>query len=276
MHVRAAESMAKAGRRLLRSSARVVGGLGAVVSEAVRELYEGGRAVVGALGASIVEIARPLPFAHRRIAAELYDTAWRPLGVVVVVASGMGFITATLASRWLHDFSLDAVALDAVRPLVVRELSPLLVATLLAGRSGVALATRLRAMLDGGQADSLVLQGVDPLRYALTPAIAAWLPANAALCVVTGFSALAFIEIARSVMTAAGGAPALPSVSPYDLGWGVLKSVVFTLAIAAAVAGAASSTSRRGEPAVRAPTRAFATGFVAVIVLAAAFLAVRS
>jgi phospholipid/cholesterol/gamma-HCH transport system permease protein len=275
MHERGAEPVAAFVRRFRRFVSRRLQGLGAATFEALREYYDGGRAVLAALGASIVEAARPLPFSRRRIGAELYDAAWRPLGVVLLVALGMGFITATLASRWLHDFSVDAIVLEAVRPLVVRELSPLLVAMLLAGRSGVALATRLRAMLDDGQADSLVLLGVDPLRYALTPALVAWIPANAALCVITSFTALLYIDVARSATVMGGSARVLPAVASSDLGWALLKGAAFTLAIAAAAAGAASSTSRRGQAAGRAPTRAFAAGFVAVILLATAFLAVQ-
>ena len=63
---------------------------------------------------------------------------------------------------------------------VVRELGPVLAATMLAGRVGSAMAAELATMRITEQIDALACLGVNPLHYLVAPALAGLRPADSA------------------------------------------------------------------------------------------------
>ncbi len=121
--------------------------------------------------------------------------------------------------------------------LVLRELGPILVAFVVAARSGTAIATELGIMTVRGEIDGLAGVGVDPLSYIVWPRVVGVAVAVVSLTVV--FNVVAFVA---GFGFAASSQPTLSFLSLFetlframtlqDLGVSLLKSSAMGVAIA--------------------------------------------
>lgn len=103
---------------------------------------------------------------------QILFTGVQALGFIGVTAVLVG-VTVVLQGRMLGS-AISGDFLGAVLgAVVVRELAPLLTALIVAGRSGVAIATEIGNMRVNGEVLALEALGVDPYRYLVWPRMAA-------------------------------------------------------------------------------------------------------
>ena len=181
------------------------------------------------------------------------------IGMVLAVQSYTQFATLGLESR------LGAV----INGSLVRELGPVLAATMLAGRVGGSMAAVLGTMRVTEQIEALEVMGADPIRYLVVPRFLACLLLIPALTLMADFMGIAGgylystvvlrIDHAAYLTHAAGG------VTGLDLAGGMIKSVCFGGIIAIVACHRGLSCRPGAEGVGRAATTAFVHSFVLIL-----------
>jgi phospholipid/cholesterol/gamma-HCH transport system permease protein len=93
--------------------------------------------------------------------------------IVALISFLMGAIIAFMSSIQLKQFGAQIYVADLVAIAIVRELSPIMTAILVAGRSGSAFAAEIGSMRVNEELDALVTMGFDPIRFLVVPRVLA-------------------------------------------------------------------------------------------------------
>ena len=86
-----------------------------------------------------------------------------------LVSLSVGFILAMQSSTELGKMGADSFIPDLVSLSLMRELGPLLVAIIVVGRSGYAVAAELGTMKVNEEIEALRVMAIDPIRYLVVP-----------------------------------------------------------------------------------------------------------
>src|SRR5262245_28823255 len=109
---------------------------------------------------------RPVP---RTLLPSFYYVGVRSVPVVAITGTFIGMVLAVQSYSQFAQVGL-ATRLGAIINLsIVRELGPVLAATMLAGRVGSAMAAQLATMRVTEQIDALACLGVNPVHYLVVP-----------------------------------------------------------------------------------------------------------
>ncbi len=134
-------------------------------------------------------------FGARAFWTQLRLMALQPLPVVSIFAISLGLILSSQAAHFLEVLNLESQMIEMIVLALVRHFAPIVVGVFVAGRSGLALAVQLGAMVLRREIDALTLMDIEPLRFVVAPTFCVNLISMAALSL--WFAAL-------SVMAAAG------------------------------------------------------------------------
>ena len=193
------------------------------------------------------------------ISQELESLGVGALRLVGLSSILVGLITTFQVAYQLARYGAEVVSGQAVGWFAWRELGPIVVAVLVVSRSASAITGELAAMSANGEIDALHAMGLDPIKYLITPKLAALLIAIPALTVLADglialggwigstfflrFNTLLYLEELRSAVTMR------------DFYIGIAKSFVFALIIAVVASDIGLNVSRRvgaiGEAASR-------------------------
>ncbi len=200
-------------------------------------------------------------------------TALDALPLVTLAGLLLGGVTLLQVVAQLKTFGGEEYLSRLMALLVVRELGPLLVAILVVGRSGTAIAAEMASMKLDREVDSLYAIGVDPITYLLVPRILGGITSLLALVVLfdlvalLGGFALASFQLPLSLglyLNALGAA-----IGPRELAGTLLKSVAFGTAIPLLSAHSGLRLQRSSTEIPQAVTRAAVESMVAIFVLGA-------
>lgn len=108
-------------------------------------------------------------------AAALRQSGLSILPAITLVAAAVGAILGRQTETILGRFDLPGLVLLPVTYGLVMELVPVLVGILVAGRAGVALATRQATLSVTGEVDGLLVSGIHPIRFTVAPVLLAML-----------------------------------------------------------------------------------------------------
>jgi phospholipid/cholesterol/gamma-HCH transport system permease protein len=135
------------------------------------------RGHLGMLGLVLVETARlfraPRRFRHREFAAQLMQTGVTALPVITLVVFLIGVIVAYLLGLQAEQYGANIFVVDGVALGMVREFSPLLVAVIVAGRSGAAFTAQLGTMKLTEEIDAIRTLGLSAEQVLLLPRVLA-------------------------------------------------------------------------------------------------------
>src|SRR5438876_11944121 len=112
--------------------------------------------------------------ARRRPAASsfwtsCYNVGVRSLPVVAITGTFIGMVLAVQSYHEFHNLGLATRLGSIINISVVRELGPVLAATMIAGRVGSAMAAELGTMRVTDQIDAMTCLGVNPVHYLVVP-----------------------------------------------------------------------------------------------------------
>ena len=202
--------------------------------------FEEVKAVFGFFGDMLLALAGLLKEPHTGNFREVPHTMERmgadAVPIVALINFLVGFVMAFQGAVQLKQFGANLFVADLVGLSMTRELGPLMTAIILCGRTGAAFAAELGSMRVSEEIDALRTMGFGPFRYLVLPrAIALMLVAP-------------FLTLLGDLVGIAGGlAVGLSSLNLtigayinetrqalhlWDVFSGVLKSIVFALAIA--------------------------------------------
>jgi len=195
--------------------------------------------------------------------------------IVGLISFLMGLITAFQAAVQLTQFGADIYVANLVGLSIVRELGPLMTAIIAAGRSGAAFAAEIGTMKVAEEVDALTTMGLDRTRFLITPKVLSML---VMLPCLTLWADVVGIAGGLTVATLLLGLPVQVyvrqtqlSLTIWDVGTGLIKSVVFALLIAGVGCLRGFQAGTGAESVGRVTTSAIVAGIFLIIVADAVF-----
>jgi phospholipid/cholesterol/gamma-HCH transport system permease protein len=147
--------------------------------------------MTGALMAAAVHVVmRPSSFRLTSMVHHIEQVGWRAVPIVMLITFLIGCIIAQQGIFHFRQFGADVFVVDMLGVLVLREIGVLIVAIMVAGRSGSSYTAELGSMKMREEIDALRTMGFDPIEVLILPRILALLVALPALAFIGGMAAL--------------------------------------------------------------------------------------
>lgn len=118
-------------------------------------------------------VRHPRSIPGREISANMYKSGVRSMPVTALVGFLIGVVLSYLSALQLRNFGADIFIVNIVGLGIIRELGPLLVAVLVAGRSGSAMTAQLGVMRVTEEIDALAAMGVSRSQRLILPKVVA-------------------------------------------------------------------------------------------------------
>jgi phospholipid/cholesterol/gamma-HCH transport system permease protein len=148
-------------------------------------------AMVGALSAALLSVARrPQSFRWTSAIHQLDRVGWRAVPIILLITFLIGGIIAQQGFFHFRKFGADEYVVDMVGILVLREIGVLIVAIMVAGRSGSSYTAELGSMKMREELDALHTMGLDPVLILFLPRVLALIVALPMLAFVGSMAAL--------------------------------------------------------------------------------------
>jgi phospholipid/cholesterol/gamma-HCH transport system permease protein len=239
-------------------------------------------ALVGQFGLDLVHVLRnPADLPRREISANLYKSGVRAMPVTALVGFLIGVVLSYLSALQLKQFGADIFIVNIIGLGLVRELGPVLVAILVAGRSGSAMTAQLGVMRVTEEIDALATMGVPrglrlvfPKVVALTLAMPLLVLWSTAIALIGGMmSAQVQLDISYGFFF-----QTLPRVVPAANLWiGLAKGAVFGMFVALVACHFGLRVRPNTESLSSNTTASVVSAITIVIIIDAAFaIATRS
>jgi phospholipid/cholesterol/gamma-HCH transport system permease protein len=135
-------------------------------------------------------LRRPRSLRLTSLAYQLYRVGWQAIPIVVLITFLIGAIIAQQGIFHFRKFGAESYVVDMVGILVLRELGVLIVAIMVAGRSGSAYTAELGSMKMREEIDALSTMGLDPIEVLMLPRIVALICALPILSFIGSMAAL--------------------------------------------------------------------------------------
>ncbi len=200
-----------------------------------------------------------------------YEIGWKSLPVIWLTGIFIGMVLAVQSYVQFRNMHIEGKLGAVINLSLVRELGPVLAATMLAGRVGNAMAAELGTMRVTEQIDALASMGANPIHYLVVPRFLACLLLIPALTIVADCMGVAgalfyatqwqtidlhqYVENSRHF------------VSNFDIFAGLFKSLFFGAAIALIACYRGFHCEPGAEGVGRAASDAFVYSFVMILLL---------
>ena len=135
-------------------------------------------------------LRRPRSLRLTSLVYQLYRVGWLAIPIVVLITFLIGAIIAQQGIFHFRKFGADSYVVDMVGILVLRELGVLIVAIMVAGRSGSAYTAELGSMKMREEIDALSTMGLDPVEVLILPRVIALICALPILTFIGSMAAL--------------------------------------------------------------------------------------
>jgi phospholipid/cholesterol/gamma-HCH transport system permease protein len=172
----------------------------------------------------------------KEFAANVYKAGARALAVTALVGSLIGITISYLSALQLKSFGADVFIINILGVAIIRELGPVLVAVLVAGRSGSAMTAQIGVMRVTEEIDALSTMGISQTVRVVLPKIIGLTVAMPLLVLWTSAAALlggmvaAMLQLDLSLIYFLENLPRAVPVANLLIGLG--KGVVFGFVIA--------------------------------------------
>jgi phospholipid/cholesterol/gamma-HCH transport system permease protein len=200
-----------------------------------------------------------------------YQIGVLSLPVVALTGTFIGMVLAVQSYAQFRVMHLETRLGAVINMSLVRELGPVLAATMLAGRVGSAMAAELGTMRVTEQIDALTSMGANPIYYLVVPRFLGCLVLIPTLTIMADFMGVvgaAFYSIQiLSIDWHHYWENSQKFVGAFDLFTGVFKSLFFGAAIAIISCHRGFHCDPGAEGVGRAATTAFVYSFVVILIL---------
>jgi len=232
--------------------------------------------MLGALGVALFGVLRrPRSLRLTSLTYQIYRVGWQAIPIILLITFLIGAIIAQQGIFHFRKFGADSYVVDMVGILVLRELGVLIVAIMVAGRSGSAYTAELGSMKMREEIDALSTMGLDPVEVLVLPRILALI---LALPILTFIGSMAALYGGGLVAWAYGGmAPAIfmarlqEAVSVASFEVGMIKAPFMALAIGLVACSEGLRVKGSAESLGRQTTTSVVKSIFLVIVLDGVF-----
>ena len=219
-------------------------------------------------------VALPLTVRHRqKVYDQLFEIGNASLLMVCILSFFIGGVIALQTGPLLVERGLASAVGGIVGVSICKELAPVMMAILIAGRIGSAMAAEIGSMRVYQEIDALRTMNISPIHYLVLPrvtAIAFALPLLVIFAILVGWLGGAFVCVANNridISFAAFLSTLREVVQIKDVCNGVFKSFVFALVIG--VVSCHQGLITRGGPRGigRSVTKAVVNSIVLIVIL---------
>jgi phospholipid/cholesterol/gamma-HCH transport system permease protein len=200
-----------------------------------------------------------------------YQIGVLSLPVVALTGTFIGMVLVVQSYVQFRNLHFEAKLGAVINMSLVRELGPVLAATMLAGRVGGAMAAELGTMRVTEQIDALASMGANPIHYLVVPRFLGCLLLIPALTIMADFMGVAGAFFYAVSLLDIDAHHYLENsqhfVGNFDLFAGVFKSLFFGAAIALIACYRGFNCDPGAEGVGRAATAAFVYSFVMILLL---------
>lgn len=201
----------------------------------------------------------------------MYEVGVRSIGVVMITGMFIGMVLAVQGYDQFHLMRMETRIGAVINIALVKELGPVLAATMLAGRVGSAMAAELGTMRVTEQIDALRALGANPYQFLVVPRFLACfllIPLLTAFADGIGIFGGWFLSTqVLGVDSAFYWHHSMNYVAAYDVLTGLLKSMFFGAAIAVISCHRGFNCGAGAEGVGRAATESFVMSFVAILII---------
>jgi phospholipid/cholesterol/gamma-HCH transport system permease protein len=128
--------------------------------------------MLGAIGVATARVlTRPRDFRVTSTVNQLDRVAWQAVPIILLITFLIGGIIAQQGIFHFRKFGAELYAIDLVGILVLREIGVLIVAIMVAGRSGSSYTAEIGSMKMREEIDALRTMGFDPVEVLILPRI---------------------------------------------------------------------------------------------------------
>jgi len=192
----------------------------------------------------------------------------RAAPMVALTAFSVGVTLAMQAAHSLQSLGAEMYIPDLVMITLLREMGPVLIAVIVIGRSGSAVAAELGTMK---VSEALEVMAINPVQYLVVPRFIAMLVMLPALTIFGNYIGImggwAVCRFALDFNTAGYVLRALESAEPWDLYSGMIKSVVFAWIIITIACNAGLNVEGGAEGVGQATTASVVQALLAMLVM---------
>ncbi|QDT13230.1 ABC transport permease subunit MlaE [Planctomycetes bacterium K23_9] len=200
-----------------------------------------------------------------------YQIGVLSLPVVALTGTFIGMVLANQSYRQFQAIGLESHLGVIINTSLVRELGPVLAATMLAGRVGSAMAAVLGTMRVTEQIDALTAMGADPIHYLVVPRFLACILLIPALTIMADFMGIVggyfYSVIIWDIDHAAYLNHSREGVVGFDLFGGIFKSFFFGAIIALVSCYQGFNCEPGAEGVGKAATSSFVLSFVLILAI---------
>lgn len=205
------------------------------------------------------------------ILPNFYQIGVLSLPVVALTGTFIGMVLVVQSYTQFRAMNMETQLGAVINMSLVRELGPVLAATMLAGRVGSSMAAELGTMRVTEQIDALASMGANPIHYLVVPRFLGCLVLIPTLVIMADFMGVAgasfYAVTLRNVDWYHYMANSRDFVGNFDLFVGVFKSLFFGAAIALIGCYRGFHCDPGAEGVGRAATKAFVHSFVVILLL---------
>jgi phospholipid/cholesterol/gamma-HCH transport system permease protein len=195
----------------------------------------------------------------------------RAAPMVALTAFSVGVTLAMQAAHSLKELGAEIYVPDLVMVTLLREMGPVLIAVIVIGRSGSAVAAELGTMKVSEEIEALEVMAINPIQYLVVPRFLAMLIMLPALTIfgnyIGVFGGWAVCRSALDFNTAGYVMRALESATTWDLYSGMIKSWVFAWLIITISCNAGLHVEGGAEGVGQATTSAVVQSLLAMLVM---------
>ncbi len=195
----------------------------------------------------------------------------RAAPMVALTAFSVGVTLAMQAAHSLQQLGAEIYVPDLVMVTLLREMGPVLIAVIVIGRSGSAVAAEIGTMKVSEEIEALEVMAINPVQYLVLPrflAMMVMLPVLTILGDYIGvFGGWAVCHLALDFNTAGFIMRALESADAWDLYSGVIKSVIFAWLIITIACNAGLHVEGGAEGVGQATTSSVVEALLAMLVM---------
>jgi len=127
---------------------------------------------------------------YKEIAFEINESGVKAIGIIALTSFLIGLVVAYQSAYQLKIYGANIFIVDMLGISILRELSPLITAIVIAGRSGSAFTAQIGAMKITEELDAMRTMGFSPYRFLVLPRIIALMITMPILIFISDISAI--------------------------------------------------------------------------------------
>jgi phospholipid/cholesterol/gamma-HCH transport system permease protein len=251
----------------------------AQIGRATSDILREGQLVLAFFGqmliSAIATVRAPRSANWKDLGPTMERTGADAVPIVVLINFLVGFVMAFQGAVQLKQFGANIFVADLVGLSVARELGPLMTAIIVCGRSGAAFAAELGSMKVSEEIDALRTMGFGAMPFLVLPRVLALMlvvPLLTVLADLVGILGGLVVGLVSLDLTVTGYLrETAKALKVWDVYSGVIKSVVFAMAIGLISCQQGLATTGGAEGVGRRTTASVVTILFSLIVLDAAF-----